>query len=94
VTAPAVQVEIQASADATIDSLNPSTNFGAEPSLTVGHSARPPGEQRILLRFDLNGVLPAGAVIDAAQLHLFLAAFTGAGTVALTPYLLTSPWEE
>ena len=65
---------------------------GAVPSAQAPESPAWEPAQRALLRFDLG--LPAGAVIDAAQLSLKLNVSGGADSVALRAYQVTSDWWE
>jgi len=54
-------------ADTTLFSANPANNLGASDTLAVGGTAHfQPA--RGLVRFDLNGVLPAGATLSAVRL--------------------------
>ncbi len=61
------------SADASVALYDPSTNFGSGEVLFVEHSP-PPGSpvSRSFLKFDLDGRIPAEAVIHSAELELTL----------------------
>jgi hypothetical protein len=67
------QVVLHPVADAYIASERPDQNFGTS-GLFLGYNLTGDhfGAQRILLRFNVEGALPAGAVINDARLRLYL----------------------
>ncbi len=87
------ELVIEASADALLDSSYPTANFGKGYAIGVGYGKIPPSAQRSLLRFDLSAI-PEGAVLVEAQLRLYLSQATGAATVDVGVYNVTSEWEE
>ena len=69
--APAASVALTAVSDTYLDEANPTTDFGSSRSLLVGRTdARVPIQYRTLVQFDLSG-LPAGAIVDRAELRLY-----------------------
>jgi hypothetical protein len=54
------------------------------------------GAQRMLLRFDVESVIPPGSTVDDARLHLRLAFSSPAGDAPMGTLLrrLASPWDE
>lgn len=91
------QVTLYAIADATIDSAHPALNYGITETLGVASAMSPfggPVYQHTLLRFDLSTALPANAIIDRAQLDLYLLAASGAERAQLTAANLAESWIE
>jgi len=88
---------LDAVADATLRSDQPNTNFGAEDDLEITYtSTEVVGQDRqavVLIRFDTSS-LPDDAIIDAAELHLFLEGAAGADPVTITAFFVTSAWDE
>ena len=66
------QLVLYATADATVNSARPTTNYGAEATLQVQSGARV--LQHSTMRFGLRENLPAGAIVDSARLELYLLA--------------------
>ncbi|MCX6030022.1 MAG: DNRLRE domain-containing protein [Chloroflexi bacterium] len=92
---PQASVTLQATEDATIDSAAPDTNYGSDPRLKVAYTAgRPATMQHALLRFNLAGQLPAGAVVDSASLTLRLAEAAGLTSVTIGAYTVSGEWSE
>lgn len=76
-------------ADTTLSALEPHTNFGWEPTLTLGA-----GEvQNALLRFDVAS-LPPGAQVVSATLLLQPLSFQGSAPVAVEAFGVLRHWEE
>jgi len=91
------QVTLYAVADAAIDSAHPTVNYGLAPTLTVASALSPAGGpvyQQTLLRFDLSTALPANAIIDRAELDVYLLSASGAERVQLTAANLSESWIE
>lgn len=90
-------VELPVVADSYIASARPNQNFGAD-SLFLGYNVFGDnfGAQRIVLRFDTAGTLPAGAQINNAQLRLRLAFASPAEDLPMGTVLrrLASDWSE
>jgi hypothetical protein len=66
-------VTLNPSADTTLFETDPDNNMGATPSLVSGTTAgvlRQPFRSRAVMRFNVAGVTPAGAVITSATLKL------------------------
>jgi len=84
-------VAIEEVADATVRSWDSTTNFGSEDYLELSYSET--GRSAILLRFDTSSI-PSTAVIDSANMRLFLDGATGANTVSIGAYFITSSWDE
>ena len=90
-------IELPAVADSYIASARPDQNFGAD-SLFIGYNVFGDnfGAQRLLLRFDIAGTLPATAVINRAQLRLRLAFASPSSDAPMGTVLrrLASGWSE
>lgn len=90
-------VELPAIADSYIASARPDQNFGAD-SLFIGYNVFGDnfGAQRLLIRFDIAGTLPANAVINRAQLRLRLAFASPSSDAPMGTVLrrLASDWSE
>ena len=90
-------VELPAVADSYIASARPDQNFGAD-SLFIGYNVFGDnfGAQRLLVRFDIAGTLPANAVINRAQLRLRLAFASPSsdGPMGTVLRRLASGWSE
>ncbi|MEU8249220.1 DNRLRE domain-containing protein [Nonomuraea sp. NPDC048916] len=83
------------SKDVTIVSSAPTTNYYNDFRLMVGRSGT--SVNRSLVQFDLAGLVPAGTVIDKAELGLYYdqtLAATGTAPVPLEARAVTSAWEE
>lgn len=92
--APQTTVTLTAVADATLKSWQANTNFGSDPTLSVGYSHIDTDENAVLLvRFDLSS-LPADAIIDSANIQLYLESSSGLDPVSPGLYLATSTWDE
>jgi 2',3'-cyclic-nucleotide 2'-phosphodiesterase (5'-nucleotidase family) len=65
--------DIAPSSDASISSGNPTTNYGSGSTLYLqsASASNSYGNQRAWLRFDLNGQIPSGAVIQSAKLRIY-----------------------
>ncbi|NOZ51489.1 MAG: DNRLRE domain-containing protein, partial [Chloroflexi bacterium] len=79
-------------ADSYVSEGSPSTNFGSSGNLYVGHDEFEQ-ESYSLVRFNLP-TLPAGAVIDYAELQLNLQTRYGKSTEKILAYQITSNWGE
>ena len=91
------QVTLYAVADATVDSAFPTTNYGTAGTLGVKYGlslAGGPSYERTLLRFDLSAQVPSNAIIERAQLQLYLLSATGAERVEFTAANLAASWIE
>lgn len=90
-------IELPAVADSYIASARPDQNFGAD-SLFIGYNLFGDnfGAQRLLLRFDIAGTLPANAVINRAQLRIRLAFASPSSDAPMGTVLrrLASGWSE
>ncbi len=91
-------ISLPAIADAYIASARPDENFGAD-ALYLGYNLSGQNEygaQRLLLHFDVDTYVPAGAVINAAALQLRLSFSSPADDVPMGTVLrrLASPWNE
>jgi hypothetical protein len=85
---------LYAVADATVRSNYPTTSFGNENYLNLSYSSVDvPIEEAVILRFDLS-TLPAGVIVDAASLELFLTYAAGATSQPLAVWYVTSAWTE
>ncbi|MFC5833981.1 DNRLRE domain-containing protein [Nonomuraea insulae] len=83
------------SKDVSIVSTAPTTNYYYDLRLMVGRSGT--SVNRSLVQFDLAGVVPAGTVIDKAELGLYYdqtLTATGTTAVPLEARAVTSAWEE
>ncbi len=91
-------VEFPAIADAYIASNRPNDNFGAADGLFLGYNigGLDFGAERILLRYDLSGNIPAEVRINSAHIRLYLTFSNPAGDLPMGTVLrrLASPWGE
>ena len=90
-------VTLYAVADVVLVKEHPTTNYGADSSLRVywWDSNHADGS---LVRFDLTSGVPTGAIIDSAQLQLYLEwvyhLINALPVVNIGAYRVTSPWNE
>jgi len=79
-----ISINLSPTADSTVDSSNPTTNYGTGTSLAAGwYDATPPNPDqalRFLIKFDLTAI-PSNATINSATLGLYL--WWGSGTPGL-----------
>jgi hypothetical protein len=78
-------------ADTYASNVDPSTNFGGEPTLVVQHTDVGETIRTTYLRFDLSPI-PAGSTILSAGLQLYLTQASASATYRLDR--TTSPWQE
>ncbi len=88
----ATTVEGVVSGDTYVAEGVPSTNYGHDASLNIGHDEFLQ-ESYALVKFDLP-VIPFGSVIDHAEIQLYLTARNGSATQNLLAYQLISGWSE
>jgi hypothetical protein len=83
-------VVVEAAADTYIAADYRDTNYGTDPDMIVGRSQ---GDQddRLLLDFDLSGVVWSGQVVDM-RVVLTHSSDSGGGRLGL--YALAAPWQE
>lgn len=77
--------------DAQIRLSNPTVNYGTAASGWVGSWLTL--AERTMIKFDISGLLPAGATITNAYLTLHTSAYDGSGAT-VTAYKLTAPFVE
>ncbi len=78
--------------DTTLDRSRPTVNLGNEPTLAL--RALPAGQAKhILVRFELNHIIPANAQVEYAWLALNTTSATGPDVYA-RGYTLLRPWSE
>lgn len=90
-------IEFAPNADAYIASGRPNSNFGAATGLFLGYNlADGYGAERVLVRFDGVGTIPAGSIINSARLRLYLGNSNPPGDVPMNTVLrrLASSWSE
>ena len=91
-------VEIPANDDTFVTSNQPDANWGADPSLRLGYDAQQNGNgaERILLKFDVSGQVPAGAVINNAYIELYETSATPSGDASMGNIArhLNSDWQS
>lgn len=95
--APQTVVEIFADADSTLLSNLPDDNTGSSTGLLLGYNTSAGlGAERILVHFDLDGVLPPDATIHSAFLMLYLESADPPSDAPMGTVLrrLASPWDE
>ncbi|MCC7352612.1 MAG: DNRLRE domain-containing protein, partial [Anaerolineae bacterium] len=94
-SAPQDVMTFYADHDATVNSNQPSTNYGTANDLRLSWSQidPPPIREGILLHFNLAG-LPSNAVVDSAALELYLTSALGQATANVAVYRVTSSWSE
>jgi hypothetical protein len=85
-------VTLTVSADASVNSDAPATNYGTQTTLDVAVAGR--AYERTLLRFDLGTAIPLNAVIDSARLELYLLASSGEPRVQFVAANLGTSWVE
>jgi len=90
-----ISVNLYATADSSIDSSHPTTNYGGSTSIAAGYYP-PPTEQklRFLVKFDLS-LIPSNATINSAVLSLYQ--WWGTGTPSLNWLVAgqtSSSWTE
>jgi hypothetical protein len=91
---PEVQVDFTAVADAALLEWAPMSNFGSAATLQVTYAGPVlPMSAWTLVRFGLGG-LPAGAVIDSAQLELWQESPAQAPWVTIAAHLALTDWLE
>lgn len=83
-------VIVYPSADAYVDSPNPTTNYGASPNLYVVNYST--WVDNTYLSFDVTGVVPAGKVFQSAILSLDWAASSPSPTISV--HQVTGAWTE
>ncbi|MCB0977803.1 MAG: ricin-type beta-trefoil lectin domain protein [Acidimicrobiales bacterium] len=80
----AVRCTVEAAADTTVDTGNPTSSFGTDDSMTLGTGGS--GEQAALVRFDINpgttsclegGTLPGGLQVQGATMRFFTSRIVG-----------------
>ena len=87
-------VTLTAAADVTLKSWQPNANFGSEQTLQAAHSEIDGSQSAVMLvRFDLSA-LPGNAVIDSADLELYLESSRGLDPVYLGIYYVNDAWAE
>ena len=91
-------IELPAEADAYIASEWPDQNFGAD-ALYLGYNLAEEnyfGAERVLLRFDVAGNIPQGALVNDARLRLYLSFSSPSGDAPMGAILrqLDSAWSE
>jgi len=86
-------VTLDAIADAPLRRAWPDTNFGDEDTLEIAYDDNTGHWAVTMLRFDLSS-LPSDAVIDTADLRLFLNDASGASSVSIVAHYVTSSWDE
>ncbi len=80
------------SGDVTIDSSLPTGRLGGTSLLVANYAGRPTFTQRSLLAFPLS--LPAGAVIERAELQIYLDAGSGAAPLTMRAFQVNGRWTE
>jgi hypothetical protein len=91
-------IELSAEADTYVASEWPDQNFGAD-ALYLGYNLAEEnnfGTERVLLRFDVAGNIPQGAVVNDARLRLYLSFSSPSGDAPMGSILrqLDSTWSE
>ncbi|BBO92176.1 DNRLRE domain-containing protein [Desulfosarcina ovata] len=88
------QVDIGSTADAQVVEGYSSINYGSQTSMYVGSGSSSYGDERIWVKFDLEGQLPDGATITSAKLLLYCWRSDGPTTIAATAHAATDGWTE
>jgi hypothetical protein len=81
-----------ASQDTYLQNTSPDTNFAGDPLLRVGYDALTGTVTRGLLNFDVNANLAPGAVVDDAQLALYLETATKPDAAPVSIYNVVTRW--
>ncbi len=94
-TAPTATLTLIAQQDSWVNENTPSTNYGADERLVVGHVLAEPRSYNLgtLLWFDLSG-LPRGATVSVAQLWLYQVRAQGAAEYQVWPLAIWDAWDE
>lgn len=95
-SAPAVQLILDARADAWVNEDQPNTNYGAQTSLLVGRDLDRDDnafDRIALVTFDLAD-LPPEAQIQSATLRLYQTGAAGASTYWVYPRAITGSWSQ
>jgi acyl-CoA thioesterase FadM len=87
-------ITLDAVADATVYNTTPGSNYGGDDTLTISYANIDTVQQAVsLVKFDLTS-LPTGAIIDSAQLQLYLTGSAGASPVSIATFFVTGGWSE
>ena len=89
-------VTLNALDDATVRSWQPGSNFGEQDDLEISYEYIDDEtvlQAASLLRFDI-GPLPSDAVVDTAELRLYLTGASGPDPVTIAATFVTGPWDE
>lgn len=95
--AQAQTVSVEAAADTALWELDPDFNFGAQTELVAGSlgSFGDTARSRILLRFDVANALPAGAVLESADLRVTVVRTPpGASSSTFALHRVLRSWNE
>ncbi|MGB4803694.1 MAG: DNRLRE domain-containing protein, partial [Anaerolineae bacterium] len=92
--APLTEATLIAVSDTYLDEADPAANFGDSRTLSVGRTdRRVPTETHLLVRFDLAGI-PAGAILDRAELRLYQRAAGESASFVIYVDEVNAPWDE
>lgn len=87
-------IQIPALQDTYISSTNANTNYGASPTIRMGHNAGGLGALRPIIQFSLNSI-PNGATINSATMRIYLySATVGDPSMPFQARHLSSSWNE
>ncbi|MEO6595952.1 MAG: DNRLRE domain-containing protein [Planctomycetota bacterium] len=87
-------IQLQPTADATVDSSQPTSNFGSDPEVNFGKvSGSPAYFLRGHFQFDLTPLLSLGAP-QRARLFWYQSHSSAAGCLAVNLHRVTAPWSE
>ncbi len=91
---PAAEIVLNPSADAFVNSVSPTTNYGSDTAITItGTSSATPPEHinAALFRFDTSAI-PSGATIDSVEFRFYVTAASGNGFFEF--FQLIQDWNE
>lgn len=76
--------------DATLEEVNPSSNYGSASNLLIGDITD--SDLHAVIRFDIAGMLPASVVVERAFLTLYC--FDLTGSLSFEAHRVTAAWIE
>ncbi len=88
-------VTIESGADTTFDSNNPNANYGSAATLAVNLTPSSTSQSRsAILYFEIGAHVPPDAIIDKAELYLYMDSATGDSPIAIRATQVLSAWSE
>ncbi len=88
------QVDIGSSADSQVVEGYPTSNSGSKTSMYLGAGSSTYGAERIYVKFELDGELPAGVTITSATLLLYCYGADSSTSADATAHAVEGEWTE